>query len=57
MKDADFGFLPVVPVDGFEKTFLVTDQGRNVMLLSGTDGIPSVVPEVIEDEVEVIGEQ
>ena len=57
MKYSDFGFVPVVPVDGFENTFLITNQGRDVVLLAGTDRIPAVVPEVIDDEVKLVGKQ
>ena len=57
MKHPDFGFVPVVPVDGFENTFLVTNQGRDVVILAGTDRIPAVVPEIKDDEVELVGKQ
>ena len=54
MKYAYFRFHPVVAVDRFENTVVVTDEGRNIVLLQGTDSIPTMVSEIVDNQVEIV---
>lgn len=57
MKYADFRFVPVMIVDRFKNAMPVADKSRKIVILTVADGIPTVIPEVIDDEVEIVGEQ
>jgi len=57
MKYADSRLLPEMAVDRLKKPVVVTNQRRNVLLSQIADGIPTMVPEVIDDQVEFIGQE
>ena len=57
MKYADSRLLPEMSVDRFEDTVVVTNQRRNVLLSQIADGIPTMVSEVIDDQIELIGQE
>ena len=57
MKYTDFWFVSVVLINGFKNTEMVADQRWNIVICAWANGIPAVVPEVEDDEVEILGEQ
>ena len=57
MKYTDFWFVSVVMVDGFKNAEMVADQRWNIVICAWANGIPAVVSEVEDDEVEILGEQ
>ena len=57
MVYANLRFASVVVVNRFEDQFMVSNQGRNVVVLAVADRVPAVIPEVIHDQVEVRREQ
>jgi len=56
MEYADVRLFPVVEVDGFQDAVLIADQVWNIVLLAVADGIPSVVSQVVENQVEIVSE-
>ena len=57
MKDAGFWFVSVVLINGFKNAEMVADQRWNIVICAWANGIPAVVSEVEDDEVEIIGEE
>ena len=57
MKYTDFWFVSVVTVNGFKNTEMVADQRWTIVICAWANGIPAVVSEVEDDEVEIVGEQ
>ena len=57
MKYADSRLRPEMCVNRLKKTVVVTNQRRNVLLSQIADGIPTMVSEVIDDQVEIIGQE
>ena len=57
MKYTGFWFVFVVMVDGFKNTEMVADQRWNIVICAWANGIPAVVSEVEDDDVEILGEQ
>ena len=57
MKYACFGFLTVMAINRVENTVVVANQCRNIVPLKIAGGIPSMVPEVVDDEVEVVDQE
>lgn len=55
MKHADSWLAPVVEVDCFQDDLPVPDHGRDIVIAQATDGIPAVIPEVMDNQVEVGG--
>ena len=57
MKDADGRFASVATFNRFKNKIMVMNQRRNVVVPLGADGVPAVVPEVIDHQVEILREQ
>ena len=57
MKHADRLFLPEAPVDVPEDVLVVADERWDVMHMAIADRVPSVVPEIMDEQVETVGEQ
>ena len=57
MEDAYFRFFPVVMVNRFENKVVVINKGRNIVILQGADSIPTVIPEIVDDQIEIVGQQ
>lgn len=57
MIDTDLWFLPEVTGNTPQDMFVVRGEGRNVMGSKFAPRIPSVVPKVVEDEIESLFEQ
>ena len=57
VKDADCRFAPIFAVDGFENDVVIVNQGRNVVVPLGADVVPTVVPEVVDHQVEIARKQ
>ena len=57
MKDADRGFASPGGVDGPQNEVVIVDQRRDVVIPARADRVPAVVPEVVYDEIEGVGEQ
>ena len=57
MKDTYFRFLPVVVVNRFENKVVVTDEGRNIVILQRADSIPTVISEIVDDQIKIVGQQ
>ena len=57
MKHANIRFFfSIVKIDGFKDVALIVDQGGDVMFFSVADGIPAVIPEIVNDQVEILKE-
>lgn len=57
MEHAYSRFFFELPVNCFENTVVVIDERRDAMLMNGTDGVPAVVPEVVDYHVEIVCQQ
>ena len=57
MEHADLGFHPEVAVDVPEDVPVVRDEGGDVMAVNITPSTPAVVAEIVQDEVEALGQQ
>ena len=57
VKHPDRRLRSISGFDGFEDPIVVMDQRRHVVLLLEPDGIPTVVPEVVDHQVEVVREE
>ena len=57
MEDTYFRFLSVVEVNRFENKVVVADKGRNIVILLWADSIPTVVSEIVDDQIKIVGQQ
>ena len=57
MKDADGGFVPVDTIDRVEYEVMVAYQGGNIVVTQFTDAVPSMVSDVIDDQLVVVCKQ
>ena len=57
MKDADCQLVSVDTVDRVKNEVMVVNQSGNIVVLWRTDTIPAMVPEVIDDQLVVVGKQ
>ena len=57
MKYANFRLLPKMSVNRLEDPFVVTHERWNVVFSKIADGIPTMVAQVIDDQVEFAGQE
>ena len=57
MKYAYFRLLPVASIDRVDKTVMITNQRRNVLLSKRSGGIPAVVSEIVDDQIKFVGQE
>ena len=55
--DADGRFVSEGAVYGFEDEVVIVNQGRDVVLLPAPDAVPAMVSDVVDHQVEIVGEQ
>ena len=56
MENANLRFLAEMLVDLLEDSVMVADQSRHAVIFQIADCIPTVVSQVVDDEVEVLGQ-
>lgn len=57
MKYADLRLLSKMSVDRFKDAVVVTNQCRNVLFTRIADAVPTMVSEVVHDQVEFVGQE
>ena len=57
MKNAAFGFGAPGSINGFKEAKVIADQRGQVVAFARPHGVPAVVPEIEENEVEILFEQ
>ena len=57
MEDPNFGLRPVVSVNRFDNQVVVADQRRDIVVSDCTYGVPAMISEVIDYEVELVGQK
>ena len=57
MENTYFRFLAVVVVNRFENEVVVANEGRNIVISQGANSIPTVISEVVDYQIEIIGQQ
>ena len=57
MVHADSRLIPVVLVDRLENLVVVLNQGGNRMASERPNGIPAVISQVVDDQVEIVRQQ
>ena len=57
MEDPNFGLCPVVSVNRFDNQVVVADQRRDIVVSDCAYGVPAMISEVIDYEVELVGQK
>ena len=57
MEDTDGGLVAVPVGDGIENQIMVMHHDRNVVVLLSADAVPAMVTEVVDHQIEIVGEQ
>ena len=57
MEDPNLRLLSVVAVNSLHNEVVVADQSRDVVVFDGADGVPAVISEVMDNEVEIVGQK
>ena len=57
MEHTHLRLLPVAFVDGREDPVMVVDEGGDGVVRQGTDRVPAVAPQVVDDDIEFVGQK
>ena len=57
MKHTDLWLVPKVVIDGLKDQGIILHQHGNIVFALCTNLVPAMVSQIIEDQVEVLGEQ
>ena len=57
MEDADGGFLSKQITSRFEYAVVVAGKGVDTVVLQGTQFVPTVIPEVMHNEIEAAAQE
>ena len=57
VKDARLGLFPELPVNGVHDQVMVGGQGGNVVVIERRNPVPTVVPHIVNEQVEFFGKE
>ena len=57
MEDPYCGFLTVEAIDRLEHSVLVAGKSFDTVVRQGTDFVPAVIPQIVDNQVEFLGQE